>query len=93
MNENRTKPINTQNQSGCDLSQVGCATTCCPWRIGRIWERAADLVARSTTTASLCLGALSLSPVAISTPRYQVTHANTLLSMGADDLLGLQGFH
>lgn len=53
------------------LSQVGCATTCCPWRTGRIWERAADRDARSTTTASLCSEAPSLNPAATSTPRYQ----------------------
>lgn len=57
------------------LSQVGCATTCCLWRIVRTWERAAGRDGRSTTTASLCLEAHSRSPAATSTPRYQTTYS------------------
>lgn len=52
------------------LHQVGCATTCCPWRIGRTWERAAGHDAKSTTIALHCLEALSLSPAVTSTQRY-----------------------
>lgn len=60
----------TQAKMCCALSQVGCDTTCCPWRIGRILERAADHDAKSTTTALLYLEAPSLSPAATLTPRY-----------------------
>lgn len=64
------------------LSQVGCATTCCPWRIGRILERAAGPDSRSMTTASLCLEAPSLSPAATSTLRYWAPHANIFYPQG-----------
>lgn len=57
------------------LSQVECATICCPWRTGKTWEKAADPDAKSTTTASLFLEAPSHSPAATSTPRYQAAHA------------------
>lgn len=52
------------------LHQVGCATTCCPWRIGRIWESAAGHDVKSTTIALRCLEARSHSPAATSTRRY-----------------------
>lgn len=48
---------------------MGCATTCCPWRIGRIWESAAGHDVKSTTIALRCLEARSLSPAATSTQR------------------------
>ena len=70
-----TKKKMKKKKSWCFCPKVGCATTCCPWRTGKTWERAAGFDARSMTTASPCLEAPSLSPVATSTLRYQAAHA------------------